>query len=423
MTDKIQLKRSSVAGKTPTLESLDWGELAVNTTDSKVFFKSGTSGSETLTELTQEKLTKSGSLTNQSTIDKKGILATDLSTVSGDNTSIISSRGCKITGNISAIIASGDGSAVDDTNSQVTANRAIVAASNISKAGGTQSLVAASYAGETGAINSAVLASHSSKVNHQRSVVIGSYGVLSAAEHTITGGWVSGTGQITPSTANRKWQIDGSNGNVSIAGSLSSSATFSDYAEYFENETGLAIPLGTIVTLSNSKVRSAIEGEPVLGVVSATAGIILGDTEFTWQNRYLKGEFGEILTQPMDYIRYYIGDELIDVPFIDADLPDHTDYEIYQKMLPIDNPDYDPSLIQIPRSQRPDEWTPVALMGQVYVRVTNFVEPNDFVKPTTTAGKGGKSATKTNLRCMKITTPYDSEKGYAVALCALKGGF
>lgn len=41
MSNKIQLKRSNVAGKIPTLEQLTAGEMAMNTADEKLFFSSG----------------------------------------------------------------------------------------------------------------------------------------------------------------------------------------------------------------------------------------------------------------------------------------------------------------------------------------------------------------------------------------------
>ena len=39
MTNKITLKRSSVAGKTPTTTDIDYGELAINYADGKIYYK------------------------------------------------------------------------------------------------------------------------------------------------------------------------------------------------------------------------------------------------------------------------------------------------------------------------------------------------------------------------------------------------
>ena len=48
--NKLQLKRSAVAGKHPTTSSLDLGELAINTIDGKVFFKKD-DGVQTIVQL------------------------------------------------------------------------------------------------------------------------------------------------------------------------------------------------------------------------------------------------------------------------------------------------------------------------------------------------------------------------------------
>lgn len=39
MSNQIQIKRSVVPGKVPTIEQLDFGELAVNITDGKLYMK------------------------------------------------------------------------------------------------------------------------------------------------------------------------------------------------------------------------------------------------------------------------------------------------------------------------------------------------------------------------------------------------
>ena len=51
--NKLQLKRSAVVGKVPTIASLDLGELAINTVDGKIYFKQQDSGSvQRILELT-----------------------------------------------------------------------------------------------------------------------------------------------------------------------------------------------------------------------------------------------------------------------------------------------------------------------------------------------------------------------------------
>lgn len=46
MAQVIKVKQSSVAGKVPTTAQLQLGELALNTTDGKLYFKKNVSGTE-----------------------------------------------------------------------------------------------------------------------------------------------------------------------------------------------------------------------------------------------------------------------------------------------------------------------------------------------------------------------------------------
>ena len=48
MAQVIKVKQSSVAGKVPTTTQLQLGELALNTTDGKLYFKKNVSGTETI---------------------------------------------------------------------------------------------------------------------------------------------------------------------------------------------------------------------------------------------------------------------------------------------------------------------------------------------------------------------------------------
>ena len=86
---------------------------------------------------------------------------------------------------------------------------------------------------------------------------------------------------------------------------------------------------------------------------------------------------------------------------------------------PKENPEWDPNREQISRKDRPDEWTVVGLVGQMYVRLDKDVEPMDYVKAGN-FGIGKKSEEETNVKVMKITTPYDSDDGYKIGFCIVK---
>ncbi|MPQ25702.1 hypothetical protein GA512_11765 [Bacillus paralicheniformis] len=41
-----------------------------------------------------------------------------------------------------------------------------------------------------------------------------------------------------------------------------------------------------MITLDGDKIRKAAKGEKVLGVISETAGVIMGGAAFYWNDRY-----------------------------------------------------------------------------------------------------------------------------------------
>jgi hypothetical protein len=68
MAVKIELKRSSVPGKVPSISSLELGEVAINTYDGKLFFKQDISGTESIVEVASV----SGSVVSASYADNAG---------------------------------------------------------------------------------------------------------------------------------------------------------------------------------------------------------------------------------------------------------------------------------------------------------------------------------------------------------------
>ena len=48
MTQTLKLKRSAVQGRAPTTSDLELGELAINTTDGKIYIKKSVSGTESI---------------------------------------------------------------------------------------------------------------------------------------------------------------------------------------------------------------------------------------------------------------------------------------------------------------------------------------------------------------------------------------
>ena len=203
-------------------------------------------------------------------------------------------------------------------------------------------------------------------------------------------------------TENIRFQVKGTTGNLKTAGTVSSGQNFGDYAEYFESQSGQSIPNGTIVTLDGRYIRKAQVNDKPIGIISGTAGVILGDQMFHHKDKFLKDEFGVTLTEKElkewqdDEGNWY--SEEIETPIPN---PDYVEYE----------DDY------IPRSERP-EWNVVGLMGQVFTKFKGDLQPNDYIKSEN--GVGVRDNVNGHYRVLEITTPYSSEKGYGVAVVLVK---
>ncbi|ATC49456.1 hypothetical protein CLI97_00119 [Bacillus velezensis] len=310
---------------------------------------------------------------------------TRIATTSGyakTNTSVVmaSSGGGQATGDASAVIATTGGSKAEGP------RNAVIASSGGSKttAEGSRSLVVASN-------NSSIEGSGSSRV------VIGSQSVINRKGYTTI--WGYGTSD-TPSISNIKIEHDAMRGNIALTGQVKGASTFADYAEYFESADGRAIPTGYMVTLDGDKIKKANLGDKVLGVISETAGIVLGESLFNWQGRYLKNEFGGLIYEDRD------------VTFVDSEGMQRTEI----RRLPKENPNFNANEEYVPRSERP-EWNIVGMFGQIFVRIDETVQDGDRIVPK--AGKGSKSSDASGYPVMKITTPYTKERGYGVAVCLI----
>lgn len=345
---------------------------------------------------------------------------------------------------------------------------------------GTRSVCIASVNSTASSTDSFVLGCQECDADQSRSGMIGSYqsnasmtgGILLSSARTqlpLANSWGSGYANSgDQSSANLKFSCD-FNGNVRAAGTITPSATFTDYAEFFENESEGIIPVGTIVTLSGRYVRPAKDNDIILGVISgtykydddtkttgyfsSTSSIVCGDSPFTWSKRYLTDEFGSIIYElvpdadwkPTKIITEKVKKTIVEVvektdddgfPIYDEEtgkpIMEEVEREIEETIekevpngkqpmlrLPKENPDFDITKENKPRSERPEEWSCVGLIGQLHVRVDESVKSGSFVKPKD-KGIGTIDNDKNSLLCMQIKQAYDEKKGYAIALCLLK---
>lgn len=201
---------------------------------------------------------------------------------------------------------------------------------------------------------------------------------------------------------NTRFQVKGTSGTVKAKGTITAGNDFGDYAEYFESQSGQEIPNGYLVTLDGRYVRKANSNDVPIGVISGTAGVILGDAMFHHKDKFLKDEFGVTLTQTET--KEWQDDE--------------GNWYSEEVEVPIPNPEWEESDGEyLDRSQR-DEWVVCGLMGQIFTRIDSTVQANDYIKPN--KGIGTKDNVNGYYRVLEITTPYDSEKGYGVAVVLIK---
>lgn len=156
-------------------------------------------------------------------------------------------------------------------------------------------------------------------------------------------------------------------GNVYALGSYNTMGA--DYAEYFEwaekseeNKTRR----GYLVEFCGDKIIPA-HGDDFIGVISANPSIVGNACELHWHGKYLLDDFGEVVTD-------------------DAGKP-------------IISPEYDPKQRYIPRSQRPEEWAAVGLLGRLVIVDDGSCKPGGFVSAR--YGIGTKCYARTNAKVLR----------------------
>lgn len=253
------------------------------------------------------------------------------------------------------------------------------------------------YGSRSGVMNS--LESQTSQGNHTQ-LILNSRGVKSPGNyHTLWGYNDDGIPKESAVTVD----IATISGNIKTKGQVTSGHSFGDYAEYFESLSGQKIPNGYLVALDGRYIRKANSNDKPIGVISGTAGVVLGDALFHHKSKYLKDEFGVTLKE--EQTKEWKDDE------------GNTYSETVE--VPIKNPEYDDSEEKnyIPRSKRP-EWNVVGLTGQVYTRIDDTVKAGDRIKPV--KGIGTKDNNNGYYSVLEVTTPYTSDKGYGVAVVLIK---
>lgn len=281
--------------------------------------------------------------------------------------------------------------------STVTGNGAVaVIGSTDSAANDSRTIVAGSASSNATQAGAAVYNSQFSDNSGQNSVIAGSRAVSNTKSNVHVGGYDAGT---NPNTSNRTIELDYNNGDINHSGAINTGATFADIAKMMKNGEGVEIEAGYLVTLIGDSVYKARQGESIDGIIAATPATVHNDTPFTWQGRWLTDDFGRVVVDKN-------GER-------------------------VENPEYKSDAEQIPRSQRPSEWSKVGVHGLIRTRVDSTVtqqvvddaaalRENVYVTTSVTDGVGSLSDTETKVQVMAVEKEYDSSKKYGVALCLLR---
>ncbi len=218
-----------------------------------------------------------------------------------------------------------------------------------------------------------------------------SLGSMSAADkaYSVMGGYNGST----PSA--RTWGIESQTGT--FRGSAAYATGGLDYAEFFSNFDGVRHAPGRLLARQGRAARLARPGDRILGIVSADPTVVGGDDGIAWSGRYLRDEWGRPVTETV-----VDGERTLTV----------------RKT----NPAWVASQTQVPRAQRPDEWTVVGLVGQLRLAVDGTVgEGDDIVAgPDGIGTKGEWIGRGAQVEVMEITQKFSKKNGYGIALVFIR---
>lgn len=254
----------------------------------------------------------------------------------------IASDTVRMAGNESAIIASRGGAANDPLGNLggaiIHGQRAVLIGSRnstigVDASGSLDSMIigASSECAITvtaGAANASyffdtILSSQSSVIeNLDGATILSSRGIRMDDNSAQHGNWsvAGGVGAAGAAvSANKTWVINSINGNMVAEGGFTTAAV-TDFAEVFPNAQRKKIEPGTPVKLTENGVDPAGPGDTAIGIISRTAGIILGDGPVV--DKYEVDQWGE---------KVY---ETLPAEFEDVEVPDYSQMVEYDKENP-----------------------------------------------------------------------------------------
>jgi hypothetical protein len=198
-----------------------------------------------------------------------------------------------------------------------------------------------------------------------------------------------------------KFQSDG-NGRFDGGADVGAASDYAEYFEWLDGNTSSADRRGITVVLDGEKIRPATDGDDaskIIGVVSALPAVV-GDSAWSeWQLAHQKDAYGSWVTKDEEFLVWNKFGTFTDTDGVKKPnpQPNVNDYNMSSEhqilvsdieaekakgnvpQAAIDqnlrvtkpsrtyNPDYDPNITYVPRSQR-KEWEAIGLVGKLVVR-------------------------------------------------------
>lgn len=392
------------------------------------------------------------------------VSGTDVAVVASNDSTITSVQRCAIVGGVDNSIATGNNSVVcggnqnaitggasfaggGEFNTVSGAASAAIAASNSTVSGDTSAVIASNGSIAAGAAGSAVIGGDNNEVqyNATRSVIVGGEdNVIETADSAIVGSKDSVVQGVTACVILGSRYCDaeagGNEANYMVCGgydaatlvapewlikseggviyATNTTVQAADYAEMFPNADGAAHPPGRLLTRSGKGCKLARRRDRVLGVVSVNPTVLGNADPLSWQGTFLRDEWGAFKRGDVEEVNVVRSKRLGE----DGKQIQEERTERRTVNARLRNPEWERKRKHTPRTQRPDEWTAVGLLGQLRVAVDATVSEGDFVEPGETPGIGtrtrdGEPGKGRPIECMEITSPFDEARGYAIALC------
>lgn len=191
------------------------------------------------------------------------------------------------------------------------------------------------------------------------------------------------------------WQINSNNGEFT-GSTFTIAGLIPGFAEYYENLNAEVLPEGRILTLDKGRVRLAQPGDESRFVSRAkgASSFVAGDSPFEWLGKYERDDFGSYIYEELTS-EQYAKMKNVSVEELKTMPPNIKVRKISKE--------YNPELKNVPRSQRPKEWTLCEMHGKVILSHDGTLSAAGQYVAVGSNGVGILSSEKTNIVVLSVT--------------------